>query len=200
MRILSCLSVPVSAALALMLVFSACGTDAQDRANAPASTRPAQQEEEPTMVLHLTSSAFREGEPIPVRYTCAGEDISPELHWSGTPTGTASFALIMDDPDAPRRTWDHWVVYNLPADTIALPEAIEADIDLPGNAIHGTNSWRRRDYGGPCPPSGTHRYFFKLFALDTILDLGPGAAKADLLDAMAGHVLAEAQLMGTFQQ
>jgi len=153
-------------------------------------------EEVIVMTLELTSPAFSEGEAIP----CTGEDVSPALAWTGVPEGTQSIALIMDDPDAPGRTWDHWVIYNLPPDTTRLPEAIRSDGDLPAGAVHGRNSWNRNDYGGPCPPSGTHRYFFKLYALDAMLDLPPGAAKQALLDAMAGHILAETQLMGTYQK
>ncbi|MBP8973958.1 MAG: YbhB/YbcL family Raf kinase inhibitor-like protein [Anaerolineae bacterium] len=152
------------------------------------------------MTLELTSTAFSEGQPIPARYTCAGEDISLPLAWRGAPPGTQSFALIMDDPDAPGRTWVHWVVFNLPASATGLPAAIRSDGDLPGGALHGQNSWRRNDYGGPCPPSGTHRYFFKLYALDAMLDLSPGATKQQVLDALAGHVLAEGQLMGTYKK
>ena len=152
------------------------------------------------MTLELTSTAFSEGQPIPARYTCTGEDISPPLAWRGAPPGTQNFALIMDDPDAPGRTWVHWVVFNLSASTTGLPAAIRADDDLPGGALHGQNSWRRSDYGGPCPPSGTHRYFFKLYALDTTLDLARGATKEQVLDALAGHVLAEGQLMGTYKR
>ena len=161
---------------------------------------PATTEEVPAMTLELTSTAFSEGQPIPARYTCTGEDISPPLAWRGAPPGTQSFALIMDDPDAPGRTWVHWVVFNLPASATGLPAAIRSDGDLPGEAVHGQNSWRRNDYGGPCPPSGTHRYFFKVYALDTALDLARGATKEQVLTALAGHVLAEGQLMGTYRR
>ena len=157
-------------------------------------------EEEAAMTLELSSPAFADGEAIPARYTCTGDDISPALQWRGVPESSRSLALIMDDPDAPGKTWVHWVVYNLPPDSTGLPEAIHADDDLPGDAVHGRNSWGRNDYGGPCPPSGTHRYFFKLYALDTMLDLPPGAPKQDVLGAMEGHILAEAQWMGTYQK
>lgn len=152
------------------------------------------------MTLTLTSNAFKHEAAIPVRYTCTDADLSPELTWSGAPDATASFALIMDDPDAPGSTWVHWIVFNLPADTTTLPEGINSDDDLPGDALHGQNSWRRSDYGGPCPPSGTHRYFFKLYALDSTLDLAPGATKTDVLAAMEGHILAETQLIGTYHK
>ncbi|ABD00381.1 putative phosphatidylethanolamine-binding protein [Synechococcus sp. JA-3-3Ab] len=155
---------------------------------------------EEIMALQLTSSAFSHSESIPSRYTCDGEDLSPPLAWSGAPSETQSFALIMDDPDAPRGTFVHWVVYNLPTSVSSLPEGIRGDADLPQGAVHGQNSWGRNDYGGPCPPSGTHRYFFTLYALDRQLSLAAGATKEALLQAMEGHLLAQAQLMGTYQR
>ena len=150
------------------------------------------------MPFELTSTAFAPGEPIPRKYTCDGEDISPPLQWSDPPQGTQSFALINDDPDAPVGTWVHWVLYNLPAKARALPEAIPPDAELPDGSRHGENSWRRMGYGGPCPPSGTHRYFFKLYALDTMLDLAAGASKEQLLQAMEGHILAQTEVMGVY--
>lgn len=157
-------------------------------------------EEGTAMSIQLTSSAFGHEKPIPARYTCQGDDTSPDLAWTGTPAGTQAFALIMDDPDAPRGTWVHWVIVNLPAGVTSLAEGIESDDDLPGGAVHGKNSWGRSDYGGPCPPSGTHRYFFKLYTLDAALDLSPGASKEQALKAMEGHILAEGQLMGTYKK
>jgi Raf kinase inhibitor-like YbhB/YbcL family protein len=148
--------------------------------------------------MELTSTAFAPGEPIPRKYACDGEDISPPLQWSDPPQGTQSFALIADDPDAPVGTWVHWVLYNLPAETGLLPEAIPPDADLSDGSQHGKNSWRRLGYGGPCPPSGTHRYFFKLYALDTVLDLAAGASKKQVLQAMEGHILAQTELMGIY--
>lgn len=144
--------------------------------------------------MKLQSSAFAEGAMIPAKYTCAGSDVSPPLSWNDPPTGTQSLALIVDDPDAPAKVWVHWVIYNLPAETKELPE------DFRGNtgAEVGTNDFRRTDYGGPCPPSGTHRYQFKLYALDTKLHLSAGASKEQLLRAMEGHVLDQAQLTGKF--
>lgn len=152
----------------------------------------------PAVAFELTSTAFGQGEPIPRRYTCDGEDISPPLSWSDPPQGTQSFALIADDPDAPMGTWVHWVLYNIPADARSLPEAVPSDAELPDGSRNGRNSWRRLGYGGPCPPSGTHRYFFKLYALDAQLDLKAGASKEQLLRAMEGHALAQAELMGTY--
>ena len=150
------------------------------------------------MPFELTSTAFTPGEPIPRKYTCDGEDISPPLRWSDPPQNTRSFALIADDPDAPMGTWVHWVLYNLPAETRTLPEAVPPDADLPDGSRHGKNGWPRLGYGGPCPPSGTHRYFFKLYALDTVLELAAGASKKQLLRAMEGHILGQAELMGLY--
>lgn len=156
------------------------------------------------MALAITSPAFTSSGPIDARYTCEGTDTSPELQWTGEPPETKSFAVIVDDPDvpdpkAPKMTWVHWVIYNVPADVHALPEG-SGKQGLPKGAQDGTNDWKRGGYGGPCPPIGTHRYFFKLYALDTVLpDLGR-PTKAQLLDAMKGHVLAEAQLIGTYKK
>lgn len=146
----------------------------------------------------LSSTVFAEGNPIPQKYSCDGEDISPPMQWTDPPEGTMSFALIADDPDAPVGTWVHWVLYNLPANINSLPEAFPSDADLADGSKNGENSWRRLGYGGPCPPSGTHRYFFKLYALDLILDMTAGATKEQLLQAMEGHILAETELMGTY--
>ncbi len=150
------------------------------------------------MTFSLTSPAFATGAAIPRKYTCDGEDASPPLAWSGAPQGTRGFALVMDDPDAPGGTWDHWVLYGLRADAVALPEGAPAVPTLEGGVRQGKNSWGRVGYGGPCPPRGVHRYFFKLYALDVALDLAPGATKAQLLAAVRGHVLAEAELMGRY--
>jgi Raf kinase inhibitor-like YbhB/YbcL family protein len=139
--------------------------------------------------FQITSTAFTEGAAIPRRYTGQGDDISPPLAWNHAPAGTRSFALVCDDPDAPAGTWVHWVVYNIPADTTSLPEAFSAGKKIPSGAVQGTNSWQRLGYGGPMPPSGTHRYFFKIYALDTVLQLEPGQTQKALLEAMEGHVL-----------
>ena len=151
------------------------------------------------MSIQLTSPAFEHGEMIPDRYTCKGQDISPALNWAGVPEGAGSLALICDDPDAPMGIWVHWVIYNIPAGAKGLPEDVPASkATLKNKAIQGTNSWGRIGYGGPCPPSGTHRYFFRLYAVDTSIDLKPGASKAQLLKAMEGHILAECELMGGY--
>ena len=151
------------------------------------------------MPFELTSTAFKEGEPIPQKYSCKGEDISPPLAWGDPPEGTQSLALIMDDPDAPAGTWVHWIVFNLPAEVRDLPENMPTGMKF-GDvaATFGLNSWGRNAYGGPCPPSGTHRYFFKLYALDTTLSLNAEVKKGTVESAMDGHVLAQTELMGIF--
>src|SRR5712671_5341806 len=154
-----------------------------------------------TMKLQLTTSAFAEGQPIPRRHTCDDQDISPALKWSGIPPAAKSLALICDDPDAPAGTWVHWVVYDLPPATTGFSEGVPKSPELPNGAKQGMNDFKRTGYGGPCPPPGApHRYFFKLYALDTKLDLKSGLTKMDLLKAMEGHILGEGQLMGTYQR
>jgi hypothetical protein len=155
---------------------------------------------ETDMAITVTSSAFTEGAMIPKKYTCDAEDISPDLKWSGAPPGAKSLALICDDPDAPVGTWVHWVLFNIPADVTALPAGIPADAALKNGARHGKNDFRKLGYGGPCPPGGTHRYYFKLYALDTVLTLESGSTKAQLVAAMKGHILAEGQLMGKYKR
>jgi Raf kinase inhibitor-like YbhB/YbcL family protein len=155
------------------------------------------------MPLTLTSKSFEDGGEIPVRHTCQGRDVSPPLAWSGVPPGTASLVLIVDDPDAPdprapKTTWVHWVLYDIPPGVATLRE--DADAGLPAGARVGRNDWRRSGYGGPCPPVGRHRYFHKLYALDTSLgDLGE-PTKADVEAAMEGHVLQRAELVGTYEK
>ena len=156
------------------------------------------------MSLTITSPVFSENGEIPTRFTCQGEDISPALNWDGVPEGAASLALIVDDPDAPdpaapKMTWVHWVLYNIPVEASGLPEAVPSG-SLPSGTLEGLNDWTRTGYGGPCPPIGRHRYFHKLYALDMKLpDLGT-PTKASLLEAMQGHVLEEAVLMGTYSK
>lgn len=153
------------------------------------------------MSLKLISPAFKDGERIPQKYTCEGKDVSPPLEWSGVPEGTKSFALICDDPDAPMGTWVHWVVYNIPDTTNSLPEGVPKGNVVLGGISQGVTSFGWAGYGGPCPPRGpAHRYFFKLYALDTPLNLEPGATKEKLLKAMEGHILATAQLMGLYSR
>jgi Raf kinase inhibitor-like YbhB/YbcL family protein len=153
------------------------------------------------MNLTITSTAFADGQPIPVKYTCQGSDISPPLQWTNTPANAKSFALICDDPDAPVGTWVHWVLYDLPVNVTGLPEDVAKTPVTANGAKQGMNSWPRSGYGGPCPPPGKpHRYFFKIYALDTMLNLKPGLTKKDLLKAIENHVLAEGQLIGTYQR
>ena len=156
------------------------------------------------MTLTLTSPAFTHNGSMPARLTCDGQDLSPELRWSGLPAGTQSLALIVDDPDAPdpaapRMTWVHWVLYNIPPTATGLAEAV-APGDLPAGTRQGLNDWGRTGYGGPCPPIGRHRYFHKLYALDTVLPDLSKPAKAALEQAMKGHVLASTELVGTYQR
>lgn len=152
------------------------------------------------MDINITSMAFEEGGMIPRKHTCDGVDVSPPLAWTGVPEGAKTIALISDDPDAPVGTWVHWVLFNLPAAEKGLPEAVPPDKELKNGAKQGRNDFRRIGYGGPCPPGGTHRYFFKLYALDAVLNLPAGATKAELLKAMEGHILAQGQLMGKYRR
>ena len=150
--------------------------------------------------LQVQSTAFNEGELIPVQYTCKGKDISPPLEWSGIPENTKSIALIADDPDAPMGTWVHWVLYDLPPTLTSLPEAIASAKNPAVGGTHGLTDFKRLGYGGPCPPSGTHRYYFKVYALDAKLALEAGATKAKLLKAMTDHILAQGTMMGKFSK
>jgi len=153
------------------------------------------------MAFRIESKAFQPKEKIPTQYTCDGEDLSPPLSWNDPPQGTKSFALISDDPDAPVGTWVHWVVYHIPADVRELTEGLPKTDTLENGSVQGMTDFRRVGYGGPCPPPGKpHRYFFKLFALDTALSLPAKAKKADLLSAMNGHILAQAELIGLYQR
>ena len=151
------------------------------------------------MTFTIETSAFKDGATIPKKFTCDGEDISPPLSWNGAPEGTQSFALICDDPDAPMGTWVHWVLWGLPPDTMGLLEDVPTDSALAGGSKQGLNSWPHVGYGGPCPPPGKpHRYYFKLYALDAMLALPLETNKAQLMEAMKDHILAEAQVMGTY--
>jgi len=152
------------------------------------------------MAIKVVSSAFQEGGMIPADYTCDGKNISPPLSWSGIPEKAVTLALICDDPDAPVGTWVHWVLYNLPASVKELPAGVPPEERLASGAVQGKNDFRKVGYGGPCPPGGTHRYYFKLYALDKALELKPGAIKKELLKAMEGHILAEGQLMGRYKR
>ncbi|MHC5157988.1 MAG: YbhB/YbcL family Raf kinase inhibitor-like protein [Planctomycetota bacterium] len=150
------------------------------------------------MTLNVTSTAFEDGDMIPAKYTADGQDISPPLAWEGVPGGTKSIALINDDPDAPMGTWVHWLLWNLPPEVTSLDEAVPADATLPNGAQQGKTDFGSTGYGGPAPPSGVHRYFFKVYALDAMLDLPAGATKPQLEKAVEGHILAQGQLMGRY--
>lgn len=149
--------------------------------------------------MKVTSTAFPEGGAIPTKYTCDGQDVSPPLQWSGVPSAAQSLALVCDDPDAPGKTWVHWVVYDLPPNNAGLSENIRPET-LPSGGKQGLNDFKRTGYGGPCPPNGTHRYYFRLYALDQQTSLGDGATKEQLMKAMASHILAQSELMGTYKR
>lgn len=164
----------------------------------PSAEEPTKEEE---MVLRISSPAFQEGDTIPTKYTCQGQDVSPPLVWSDPPVGTQSFALIVDDPDAPGGVFTHWVLFNIPPDSCELPEAVPTQAEFPSGALQGKNDFGKTGYGGPCPPPGRpHRYQFTLYALDQPLDLEAGVSKKQLLSAMRGHILAQTQLMGTYRR
>jgi len=177
-----------------VLINSCDRTSAAEEAVAPA-------DDEESLALKLTSPAFLEGEPIPAKYTGEGLDVSPPLQWVQSPPTTASFAVTCDDPDAPMGTWDHWVIFNIPADSRKLAEAVPPQEVLPDGTRQGLNDFGEVGYRGPMPPPGKpHRYFFRLYALDSVLDLPKTAKREDLEKMMKGHVIAEAKLMGTYQR
>ena len=156
------------------------------------------------MSLTLTSTAFQHEGEIPAQYTCEGDDISPALSWTNVPSGAASLALVMDDPDAPdpkapTMTWVHWVLYNIPVSATGLPEKVDPR-DLPSGTLEGLNDWKRTGWGGPCPPKGRHRYFFKLYALDIVLPDLKQPTKSKLESAMDGHIVAKTELIGTYEK
>ena len=186
---------PVWTTASVLLVVAAtlaCGGADGKVPTVPASGAP---------VIQLTSPAFVEGSPIPVTYTCDGDDLSPPLSWNSVPEGSQSVTLIVDDPDAPGGTWAHWVLYAISPDANGLPEGIQSTGLTSSGGISGSSDFKRLGYGGPCPPGGdSHHYFFKLYALDTRLDLDRGATKMELVDAMSGHILAERALIGTYRR
>ena len=147
--------------------------------------------------MELTSTAFSNNQIIPKKYTCDGDDISPSLAWKNAPENTKSFVLLVDDPDAPRGTWDHWILFNIPADINSLPENMT---ELPVGTKEAINSWGNTGYGGPCPPSGVHRYFFKLYALDVMLTINKKPTRAHIIDAMDGHIIEQVNLIGKYQR
>jgi len=189
-----------AALIGILLNLAFCAKDNQ--ADKRGEQKMAKAQESQMKNIEIKSSAFSEGDTIPMKYTCDGSDVSPTLTWSGLPEGTKSLALICDDPDAPRGTWVHWVIFNIPPNIAGLAEAaaISEDANLEG-AIEGVTDFGDNSYGGPCPPRGpAHRYFFKIYALDKMLDLKGKATKADVENAMKGHILAMGQLMGKYQR
>jgi Raf kinase inhibitor-like YbhB/YbcL family protein len=181
----------------LALALGACGGGGDD-------TRDKGDEAAEDAEFTVTSTSFAEGGSIPSTYTCEGDDLSPPLTWSGVPEDAYSLVLIVDDPDAPdpdapKTTWVHWVLYNISADTTGLPEAVEPQ-ELPSGTVEGLNDWQRTGYGGPCPPKGRHRYLFKLYALDTVLTGLDEPTKAEVEAAMEGHVVGQAELVGTYEK
>lgn len=198
---------PIAAAILIALL--SCGSEreavvpAGDGEEDAVPDEPAAPGKETPMAFSLTSPAFEHEGSIPVRFTCDGEDVSPALSWSEAPEETETFALVVDDPDAPGGTFVHWVLYRVPGHFSELPEEVgdEPRLDNLGEAVNGRNDFGNLGYGGPCPPPGdAHRYFFKLYALDSGLDLEPGTTKSELEDAVEGHVLGEAELLGTYRR
>lgn len=188
MRAKPCITVNVIAVVVAAIALSGCASDK------PMSAGGAE------MTLSVSSQAFREGEKIPAKYSCDGQNISPPLIWDEPPAETRSFALIVDDPDAPGGTFTHWILFNLPATNRELPEAIPTQDQLPNGALQGKNDFGKVGYGGPCPPAGhPHRYQFTLYALDRVLDLTAGASREQLTAAMQGHIIARGRLTGTYQ-
>jgi hypothetical protein len=150
------------------------------------------------MDIQITSPVFEDGGEIPEKYTCDDLDVSPPLEWIDVPENTKTIAIVCDDPDAPMKTWIHWIIFNIPGDVTGLPENVPPEKELENGAKQGMNDFHKVGYGGPCPPSGTHRYFFKIYALDITLDLPAGVSKSHLMIAMEGHVISESHLMGTY--
>lgn len=182
----------------LTALFFVCACQGQ---NQPASkTTSSAEKKEGKQTLLVQSPAFEEGGRIPAIYTCDDRNISPPLSWSNVPDSTKSLALICDDPDAPAGTWVHWVLFNIPPDTTALPENMPPEEQLENGAEQGQNDFGEIGYGGPCPPRGTHRYYFRLYALDKKIDIESGATRQELMKAMKGHVMAEGQLMGRYSR
>jgi len=183
----------------VMLFVALCVSAGSCRSAGKSRKESGRMEKSKIETITVTSSAFLEGEMIPTKYTCDGPDLSPPLAWSKVPRGTASLALICEDPDAPRGIWVHWVVWGLPADSTSLPEAVTTDRILSTDARQGKNDFGKFGYGGPCPPPGKpHRYYYRLYALDHKIPLDPGATRKDLLAAMEGHVIGEGALMGRY--
>ena len=185
------------AALSLSILVCSCARQPQSVSNQ--TNLPTTNQHNATPAIKVTSTAFTEGEAIPRQYTCDGVNISPPLEWTPTP-GAKTLAIVCDDPDAPAGTWTHWLVYNLPGATMGLVENMPAQEKVGGGGMQGSNGFGKIGYGGPCPPKGTHRYFFKVYALDSELPLKPGATKDQLMKAMEGHVIAQGQLAGLYSR
>ena len=188
--------------LGLVMIASlpACSNRSGSSAGKPSTQNQNQDQSQNAKDIKLSSTAFKDGEAIPSQYTCDGVNVSPPLEWSGVPKSAKTVAIIADDPDAPAGTWVHWVLYNLPGENIGMVENLPAIDNLKAGGFQGKNDFEKIGYGGPCPPSGTHRYFFKIYALDIDLPLKAGATKVEVDKAMAGHVVAQGQLMGTYRR
>ena len=188
--------------LGLVMIASlpACSNRSGSSAGKPSTQNQNQDQSQNAKDIKLSSTAFKDGEAIPSQYTCDGVNVSPPLEWSGVPKSAKTVAIIADDPDAPAGTWVHWVLYNLPGENIGMVENLPATDNLKAGGFQGKNDFEKIGYGGPCPPSGTHRYFFKIYALDIDLPLKAGATKVEVDKAMAGHVVAQGQLMGTYRR
>ena len=187
----------ILAVLLFCLLLCACARSAEPGSNPPTPVGTPRKAAAPQ--INVTSAVFKEGEPIPRPYTCQGINISPPLEWTATPEAK-TLAIIANDPDAPSGAWTHWLVYNLPAATMGLIENMPAQEKVAGGGAQGKNDFGKIGYDGPCPPSGTHHYFFKVYALDTELSIKPGATKDQFLKAIEGHILAQGQLMGTYSR
>jgi Raf kinase inhibitor-like YbhB/YbcL family protein len=183
----------ISIVILLSLALSSCTSQTPSAGSSVPSPMPPS-----STSLQVASASFKEGQLIPRQYTCDGVNISPPLEWSGVPKSAKTIALVADDPDAPGGTWVHWVFYNLPAANIGLVENLPADESLKAGGFQGKNDFGKIGYGGPCPPSGTHHYYFKVYAVDSKLSLKAGATKAELLKAMEGHIVGQGQLVGTY--
>ena len=184
---------PFAITILFSLALAGCSTG-------PRPLPPAQQSPDQKSEIQVTSVAFQQGQPIPRQYTCAGVNISPPLEWSGLPKTARTIAIVVNDPDAPGGSWIHWVLYNVPADNIGFVENVPVSETLKAGGFQGKNDFGKIGYGGPCPPSGTHRYFFKLYAVDAELPLKADATWPELEKALDDHVVGQGQLMGTYQR
>lgn len=201
------MSMKLFIAIFLLAVISGCAAEEKERAAptpsptlTPTAIETNTKEVTTMQNISISSGAFQAGGAIPPEYTCDGSNVSPALSWRGIPSNAESIALIMDDPDAPGGTFVHWVLFNIPPGTTELPEGVPRNRTLDDGSSQGITDFGRIGYGGPCPPGGTHRYYFRLYALDTMLNLQPGASRKQLDDAMRGHILAQGELMGNYKR